>query len=87
MKRPEAEPNVSISLSVPLSTYATIKRMSKVQRRPMNDVLRGVLEQWLESEGIEHYRFISDTELLQMRQKIRAELESELQKKMELTLF
>lgn len=84
MQVPEVEPNVSISISVPLSTYATIKRMSKLQRRPMNDVLRGVLEEWLNAEGVERYRFISDTDLLLMREKIRAEERAKLS---EMTLF
>ena len=31
-----AEPKVSLTISVPLSTYVTVKTLSKMQRRSMN---------------------------------------------------
>lgn len=74
MKTPEAEPNVSISVTVPLSIYATIKRMSKVQRRSMNDLMRFALKEWLEANNVEHYRIISESELALLKEKIRREM-------------
>lgn len=74
----------SISIKVPLTTYATIKYLAKEQRRSMSEVVRDFVECWLETEGVERYTLISEKELASIKEKIRAEVKAE---EMEMKLF
>ena len=79
-----AEPKVSLTISVPLSTYATIKTLSKMQRRSMNELLGGVVERYLEMDGVQKYRLMSAVDIEKLREEIRAEIEKEKQLVLEL---
>ena len=74
-----AEPKVSLTISVPLSTYVTVKTLSKMQRRSMNELLSGVVERYLEMDGVQKYRLMSAADIAKLREEIRAEMEKEKQ--------
>ena len=74
-----AEPKVSLTISVPLSTYVTVKTLSKMQRRSMNELLSGVVERYLEMDGVQKYRLMSAADIAKLREEIRAEIEKEKQ--------
>lgn len=73
------EPKVSLTISVPLSTYATIKTLSKMQRRSMNELLSGVVERYLEIDGVQKVRLMTAADIEKMRAEVRAEMEKEKQ--------
>lgn len=77
----------NITVSVPLDIYLTVKRMSKLERRSMSEVVRGMIETWIDASGVERYTFISVSEKARLREEIRAEERAKLQKELELTLF
>ena len=79
-----AEPKVSLTISVPLSTYVTVKTLSKMQRRSMNELLSGVVERYLEMDGVQKYRLMSAMDIEKLREEIRAEIEKEKQLVLEL---
>ena len=79
-----AEPKVSLTISVPLSTYVTVKTLSKMQRRSMNELLSGVVERYLEMDGVQKYRLMSAADIAKLREEIRAEMEKEKQLLLEL---